>query len=179
MKKISIIAVLLAFCLLFAACKESAETPSTQTPTDASGVPVETEPQEITFSRNGVTVTLPGNFTDFSEAPVGKPYAFLYADPLVGLFGIEESKETVDESVTSLETYAAYRASLVGGEAMEQDGLWTLSYEDNTQNEVQNMVCAFYETESAYWTIQSYCTWDCFETSEEVMWSYVKAVTFE
>ena len=181
MKYISIIAVLLAMCLLFVGCKNSDQgsEPSQQVPTDPNGVPVETEPQELTFSYNGATVTLPGTFVDYTLMPLAADYTFLYAEAMVGLAGIEDLKEEVDPSVTSLETYAAYRANLVGGEAVQQDGLWTLTYEDLTQNEPQMLVCAFYETERGYWIIQSYCTSDVFENHQADMWNYVKAVTFE
>lgn len=182
MKYISIIALLLTVCFLFAGCKDGKQkgkNPLEQVPTLHGSLSVETEPQEVTFTHSGVTVTLPGNFQDYTELPLGEQYTFLYAEPFVGLIGIEDIKEDLDDNITSLEAYAAYQASVFGGEAVEKDGLWTLVYEDLTQNEPQKMVCAFYETEQAYWMIQAYCTSDTFETHEEAMWSYVKAPTFE
>ena len=180
MKYISIIAVLLAMCLLFAGCKDDpAQTPDTPVQTDGTGVPVETEPAEYTFSYNGATVTLPNTFTDYTLYPIAADYTFLYAEPLIGLCGIEDLKDEIDPSVTSLETYVAYRAGLVGGEAVQQDGLWTLTYEDQSQNEPQMMVCVFHETERGYWIIKSYCTSDVFAEHETDMWNYVKSVTFE
>lgn len=179
MKYVSIIAVLLAMCLMFAGCKDKAQTDPTQLPTDNSGVPVETEPQEVTFRHNGAVVTLPSSFIDYTLMPLAADYTFLYGDSMVGLSGIEDLKEEIDPSVTSLETYVAYRANLVGGEAVQQDGLWTLSYEDLTQNEPQMLVSVFHETERGYWIIQSYCPSDVFETHQADMWNYVKSVTFE
>ena len=180
MKYIIVIAVLLAMCLLFVACKDKNQTDApSQVPTDNSGVPVETESQEVTFCYNGASVTLPNSFEDYTLLPLAADYTFLYGNSMVGLCGIEELKDEIDPSVTSLETYVSYRANLVGGQAVQQDGLWTLSYEDQTQNEAQMMVCVFHETERGYWIIQSYCPSDVFENHQADMWNYVKSVTFE
>ena len=181
MKYISIIAVLLAMCLVFAGCKDNEQTdkPAEQTPTAAPADPVETESQEVTFSNNGAVITLPGTFTDYTGKPIAEGYAFLYGEVMMGLRGIEDQKADMDESVTSLESYAAYQASVFGGEAVQQDNLWTLSYEDLSENEPQMFVCVFYETENAFWTVQSYCPSNVFENCQADMWNYVKAVTFE
>lgn len=181
MKYVSIIAVLLAMCLIFVGCKDNEQTdkPAEQTPIDAPAEPVETEPQEITFSNNSAIITLPATFTDYTEKPIAEGYAFLYGDAMVGLRGTEDQKTDLDESVTSLESYAAYQASVFGGEAVQQDNLWTLSYEDLSENEPQMLVCVFYETENAFWTVQSYCPSNVFEIHQADMWNYVKSVTFE
>ena len=181
MKYISILAVVLTMCLLFAGCGKNGENQDPNTPAQnigSSGVE-ETEPQEHIFRYNGAQMVLPLDFSDYTLAPIASDYTFLYADAMKGIIGIEERKEEIDPAVTSLESYAAYHAAKFGGEAVQTEGFWTLEYEDLTQNEPQMFVCVFYETERAYWTVKSYCTSDTFETFETVMWDYVKSVTFE
>ena len=181
MKYISIIAVIVTMCLLFAGCGKNGDTQNSNTPVqnDSSNGVVETEPQENIFRYNGAQMVLPADFSDYTLSPIASDYTFLYADAMKGIIGIEEKKEEIDPAVTSLESYAAYQAAKFGTEAVQTEGFWTLEYEDFTQNEPQMLVCVFYETEDSYWIVKSYCTSDMFETFETVMWNYVKSVTFE
>ena len=181
MKYISILAVIVTMCLLFVGCGKNGNTqnPGTPVQNDSSNGAVEAEPQENIFRYNGAQMVLPADFSDYTLSPIASDYTFLYADAMKGIIGIEDMKEDIDPNVTSLESYAAYQAEKYDAEAVQTEGLWTLVYEDLTQNEPQMFICAFYETEDAYWTVKSYCTTDMFETFEAEMWDYVKSVTFE
>ena len=181
MKKISIIAVILAFILVFTGCKgnNQADNASNPLPTDQSGVPIETEDGKVTYSYNGATAILPNTFTDYTTNAIGADYTFLYAEAYVGLGGIEEFKDELNENITSLDSYVSYRAELVGAEPAQENGQWTMCYEDMTQNEAQMVVCVFHETEESFWIIQSYCTSDVYSEHEAEMWNYVNSVTFE
>ena len=179
MKYMSILAILLIGCMLLVGCNQADSAGATQAQDPHADAPEETIPLEVTYSRKGVSFTLPSNFSDYSELPLGTQYAFLYAEPYIGIQGIEDVKADLSEEITSLEAYATEQAAAFGTQAEDRNGIWTAVYEDQDQNEPQMIVCAFYETETAYWTIQSYCTSDMFETNQDAMWSYVTAAAFE
>lgn len=173
----TILSVLFLISILLVGCKKP------DTPTENPSVPTQTtvpatEPPRQSFERAGISLELPENFRDYSEYPMSQEYEFLYASDFVGIFAIQESKDTVNEAVTTLETYCTYQASVLSGEAAQNAGIWTITYQDLTQNEPQTYICAVYETEDAYWTVKSYCPSDLYETYKEAMLSYVTAVTF-
>ena len=175
MKKIfAVLMVAMLLCGLFAGCNNSADEE-----TLPATIPEATEPEEKEFLKNGIKFTLPGNFEDYSQAPAGQEYTFLYAGPYNGVYGTEDSKASLPESVKDLASYAAHQATALGGEAVQKDGIWTLTYEDLTKNEPQMFVCAFYEGQDCYWTVTAYCPSQCYEEDQEIMWGYVTAVTFE
>ena len=176
MKKILSVFLLLALLLTaFAGCK-AGETPETTAPSPLADP---TEPGEQVFTKNGLKIQLPDFFTDYSDLPIGQGYSFLYAGPYNGVEGIEEKKADMPESVTDLASYAAHQQAIYGGELTQKDGIWTLVYQDPTQNETQTYVCAFYETDAGYWSVKAYCPEDVYATYEADLWSYVTAVTFE
>ena len=179
MKYTSIFAILLIGCLLLVGCNNAEPVKETGSQIPNDQINEETEPQTVTFTRMDVTFTLPANFTDYSETPIGAPYDFLYAEAYIGLLGIIDVKEDLSEEINSLESYAASQASALGTQAEEKDGVWMALYEDLEQNEPQMYLCAFYETDTAFWTIKSYCTSDAYENNQDTMWSYVTAATFE
>ena len=170
-----ILSVLFLVSILLVGCKKPA--PPAANPTVPTTVPA-TEPPKVDFQRAGITLALPENFIDYSDYPMNQGYEFWYAGDYVGIFAIQESKDTIDESVTNLESYCAYQATVLGGEAAQNAGIWTFSYEDLTQNEPQTFICAVYETKDAYWMVKSYCPSDLYETHKEAMLSYVTAATF-
>ncbi len=176
MKYISIIALLLTVCLLFVGCKDakqSGNNPLEQLPTINSSLSVETEPQEVTFERAGVSMRLPGKFKDCSEYPLGSNYDFLYACDMIGIYGNRINKDDTEESVVDLAGYCQQTAASVQGEAKEHNGIWTVSYIVDSQGEQETYVCAFYETEAEYVTITSYCPERMYEIYQNEMISYI------
>ena len=177
MKYIRIFVLLLAFCLLFAGCKKNDESKSNypQITPDQIG----SAPTEITFSHNGVSMTLPSSFSDYTDLPVAENYSFLYGASMVGIHGQEIGKDTVAEEITSLELYAADYASHMSGEAEQSEGIWTVQYEDLSENEPQMYVCALYETEDSYWIISAYCPSLVFEDYSQDMLESVTSAVYE
>lgn len=172
-KLLSIMLAVMLLCGVFTGCNSADEE------TLPATVPEATEPEEKEFLKNGIQLTLPGDFSDYSDYPIGQAYTFLYAGPSDGVYGMEDSKASLPETVTDLASYAAYQATLLGGEAVQKDGVWTLTYEDLTRNEPETNLCAFYEGNDCYWTVTAYCPSRSYEENQEIMWGYVTAVTFE
>ncbi len=177
MKYIRIFTVLLAIGLLFAGCKKNDESKSNypQISPDQIGI----ASTDNTFSHNGVSMTLPSSFSDYTDLPIGQEYSFLYGASTVGISGLEVSKDTVSEEITSLELYAADYANQMSGEATQKDGIWSVQYEDLSQNEPQTYICALYETENAYWIISGYCPSQVFEDYGQDMWVSIASAVFE
>lgn len=177
MKYIRIFAVLLAIGLLFAGCKENDEPQMTFPKIPYSQVGI--APTKVTYTHQGVTMELPKDFSDNTQTPSGKNYSFMYGAASMGITGEKVSKNELSEEITSLELFAADYAAALQAEALQKDGFWTVQYEDPSQNEPQMYVCAFYETEDAYWIITSYCPSQTFENYSQDMWQYVTSATFE
>ena len=176
MKKFGIFAVLFAFCLVFAGCK-GAEKPADAEATDPA--PIVTEPAIIDWNRSGATLKLPDNFNDCSELPLGQQYEFLYSGSMLGIYGIKESKDNVAEGITDLASYCSTKATALNAEIKEVNSIPTLTYEEDTQDDPQTYVCAYYETETDYWTITSYCPSIMHETYQETMLSYITSATIQ
>ena len=174
MKNIGIFAVLLAACLLLAGCKGAENSADV----DAT-IPVETQAPLTTWDRAGVTLELPENFNDCSDLPFGQQYEFLYSGSMLGIYGTKESKDTVSEGITDLASYSAHQAAAMNAEANTINGISIITYEIDTQDDPQTYVCAFYETETDYWTITSYCPSRMYEFYQETMLSYVTAATIQ
>jgi len=174
-KLLTVVTVIFLLCGMFAGCN-NAENAGTEAP---DTIPQETEPPVQHFSKDGVNFTLPTEFKDHTGTPLATDCNFLYSDGYIGLLGIQGDKAAQPETVTDLATYAADQAAALGGEAVQKDGIWSLVYEDPSQNETQIYICAFYEAENCYWTIKAYCPADMQQTYEETMWDYVTSPTFE
>ena len=170
MKYLRILILLLAFCLLFAGCKNS----DSHDPVDQTNTPT-----EAPFSRGGVRFDLPEDFSDYSELPLGQNYDFLYANSFIGIYGMKDNSGGLDEEISSLEAFVAVQAEKCGAEASKKDNCWVFSYEDLEQNEPQMIVCAIYQVGDYYWSIYSYCPSDLFESNSEAMWGYITSPVFE
>ena len=168
-----LLSVLLLLSVFLCSCKQDKK--DTMTPTAVSTIPQASEPTEpVHFDTEEVSFVLPGDFTDFTDSPFGQRYDFAYACDFVGVVGISQEKN----QEADLAAYAAAYAAEKGSEAVQKDGFWSVTYEDLTQNEPQTFVCAFYETENKYWTVESYCPSILFENYAEDMWSYVISAKF-
>ena len=171
MKFIRILILLLAFCLLFAGCKNAESVQEPEEP--------EIQVTEPPFSHGGVHFSLPEDFTDYTKLPLGQNYEFLYANAHMGIYGLKDNSGGLDEEINSLEAFAAAQAERNGTEAVKKDTCWTFSYEDQTQNEPQMIICAIYESGDYYWSIFAYCPSDLFESNSEAMWGYITTPVFE
>ena len=175
MKKISIIAVVLALILVFVGCKDADKTDrnSGQTPVDSTEIPEETEPREIVYERVGVSIRLPETFKDCSELPLGKKYDFLYASEMIGIYGTHIRKDDTAEGIVDLAGFCQQTAASVQGETKEHNGILTVSYVQDSQGEKDQYVCAFFETEIEYVIITAYCPERMYEFYQNDMLSYI------
>ena len=175
MKAFRVLTVLLAICMLLCGCKDSNQ-PSASQPTAAAEIPSGDEIQMQTLERNGVRFTLPSDFYDYSDSPIGQGHSFLYGNDSMGIIGDETAKE--DAGVASLMEFAEATAAQYGTKAVQKDGFWTVSYEDPEANETQSILCVFYETEDSFWIIHTYCPAQILDSCQEDMWHYATAAEF-
>lgn len=176
MKAFRILTVLLAICMLLCGCKDSHQQTNPSQSTAAGDIQSGEETQMQTLERNGVRFTLPSDFHDYSESPIGQGHDFLYGNDSLGIVGDKTAKE--DAGVASLMEFAAATAAQYGAETSQKDGVWTVSYEDPEANEPQSNLCVFYETEDSFWIIRTYCPTQILDSCREDMWHYATAAEF-
>ncbi len=173
MKKV--LCLFLIICLMscvFAGCNNADDG----TPPAGPGNP--TEPTTKQFTKNNLTIELPGNFTDQSQFAYAKNYTFLYAGPHTGVQGIEYAKSSLPETVKDLKGFARYHAEEKGVQAEQKGNLWTMTYVDEvTDPDPERYVCGFYEGSESYWIVRAYCREDVYETYEADLWAYIAAAT--
>ena len=168
MKKfLQIIAICLLFGVLFPGCKK--KQLEEVVPTYGDVIAPGTEIDEKILERNGVRMILLEEFEDYSESPMGQAYEFLYAAEYVGVYGSRFAKNPQ----LDLESFSQYNSAEWCVQAEQKDGVWVVEYVDDTQNEPQAMVCAFYESRDAYWMIQAYCPQELFAQCQEIMYACV------
>lgn len=168
-KVVTIFLVVLMLFSVFTGCKkEEQSTPVTTVKPQTTGLK--------TFTCNGLTMELPEKFYDYSDSPIGVGHSFLYGSDFMGIMGDEYKKS--ENEFTSLDEFVQAQADAHSTQAAQKDGFWTITYEDPSQNEPQIYICTFYETQSSYWIISTYCPDIMLEDCQADMWNFATNVRF-
>ena len=150
--------------------------------TEDTTVEVTEAPQQLPSGDVTLKLNLPNDFMNYSNTELSDGYAFLYANAEIGVLGVQENKEELftyfDE--TDLEGYANLIAELYELDTVptQKDGIWTLTYSDDTSGDSFTYISAFYETEADFWNVQAYCLTKDYDKYGDDLWEYITNIEF-
>ena len=163
--KTKIIAVLLLVCVLLVGC-------------DVSKI-LENLPEKE-YSCGDISITLPGNFIDYSGKDEAKDKEFLFASSEIGITGIRENKKELYEMFGRMDTegYAELISEIneLDATAAQKDGFWHYTYEEENDGDKYTYLNVFHETSTDYWNIQVHCKSDLYTKNAETMWKYATTI---
>ena len=138
---------------------------------------------EKEYTHEGVSLTLPSNFIDYSSTSLAEGKDFVFASDQIGVMGLRESKEDLvglfGEEYDA-HSYADLIAELyeLGTTATEKDGFWTFHYTQEVDGTSYTYLCVFHETATAFWNIQAYCATEEYANLQDTLWKYATTVQF-
>lgn len=163
--KTKIIAVLLLVCVLLVGC-------------DVSKI-LDNLPEKE-YSCGDVSITLPGNFIDYSGKDEAKDKEFLFANKEIGIAGVQENKKELFELFGKMddEGYAKLIADIneLDTTAEEKDGYWHYTYEEEIDGDKYTYLNVFHETSADFWNIQVHCKSDLYDKNADTMWKYATTI---
>ena len=161
MKKL--LCVFLAICLCLGLCACGQEKVAT-----------------VAHTYEDLTIHLPENFIDLSEEAYASGLSFLQGLDPIAVNGIREEKAVFAEYglEMDLNRYAKLvtMANNLGVQPVEKDGVLTFSYEATTDGVSYTYVVTMWETEAAFWTVQSYCPTANYSKVQNQMWEILTSV---
>ncbi len=163
--KTRIIAVFLLVCILLVGC-------------DVSKI-LENLPEKE-YSCGDVSITLPGNFIDYSGKAEAKDKEFLFANNEIGITGIQENKKELYDlfGKMDIQGYAELIAEIneLDTTVKEKDGYWHYTYEEEIDGDKYTYLNVFHETSADYWIIQINCKSDLYDKNADTMWKYATTI---
>lgn len=129
-----------------------------------------TEPK--VFSRDGFSITLPGNSLDlsFSKDPTEDPYLIMAGDIAIAAKILNSG----DTDSMSLEEYTKKIIEVNGYDSVpeERDGLWTFTFEE----EGGTFLAVILKTETCFWLVTATCDIEDYSELQDTMWQYLTTV---
>ena len=128
--------------------------------------------EDVTFKRNGFSVTLPAGAKDTSieEEATEIPYLFMADDIIITAMELKKD----DFLGLSLEEFAQLLISANGFDTTltQKDGLFAYTYVDDGDT----MMSIVLETEDRFWFVSATCEERIFEKLQDTMWEYLQTV---
>ena len=126
-------------------------------------------------SHEDLTIRLPLEFLDLSDAAYAAQYNFMYGMEPITVSGLRDAKTMFSGFDLNLQQYALLVLELNGLDCSlsQTDGIWNFTYEADGYT----YMVALYETREAFWTVQAYCPTDSFSQVSSQMWEILKSVT--
>ena len=134
----------------------------------------------VAHTYDDLTISLPENFIDLSEEAYASGLSFLQGLDPIAVNGIREEKAIFAEY--GLEMDLARYAKLVtmsnnlGVQPVEKDGVLTFSYEATTDGVSYTYVVTVWETDDAFWTVQTYCPTADYSKVQSQLWEILTSV---
>jgi len=155
MKKLLALILILALCL--------------------SGCGGKTETQAHTFT--DLTIQIPVDYFSLTDADFASDLDFVFGLDPIAVNGLREEKATFAAYGLdlTLEDYARFiiLANNVTSTPEQKDGILTFSYTSGGYT----YVVTVWETDTAFWTVQSYCPADDYGKAKNDMWEILSSVT--
>ena len=132
-----------------------------------------------TFSKEGMSITLTGRFSE--ENVSGQ--TFTYASDTYVVLGLKETFESLESkggAELSLFRYAelVLEANGLEREIHEEDGLTYFDYTAEADEQEYAYLACVFRSEDAFWLVQFACRSDMFEESMPAFVSWAKTVEF-
>ena len=124
-----------------------------------------------------LTIRLPLEFLDLSDASYAAGYDFVYGMEQVTVSGLRDEKVLFESHSMdlTLELYGQLVMELNGlnRELTQKDGIWHFTYEAGGYT----YVVSLWETKDAFWTVQAYCPTESYGKACDQMWQILKSIT--
>lgn len=151
--------VLSALCILFCGCGVSDKT--------------------VTVDK--LSVTLPGNYADYSNESFSANYTFTYGYQDIAVMGLKEDFSLFREYGLdpTLEEYLnlVISANGITQPATEDNGLYTFSFSSDVDGVMYSYLAAVYEGSDAFWLVQAGCQSQNFGDNQELFRQILHSVT--
>ena len=133
-----------------------------------------------TFTKNGISLSLPAYFEDKSGESYGKDVDFLYTYGGMGFLGIREARSEFPAGYGEMDL-AAYGKYVIFGndltcELTQKDGFYTFTYEVSAAEGSLTYVAIVLEGEEAFYTVQGYCISSFYKENAALLWKYLTSV---
>ena len=122
-----------------------------------------------------LTLRLPVEFLDLSDASYAAEYDFLFGmDPVI-ISGLRDEKALLASFDLDIQRYGQLVIEINGlsCDLTQKDGIWNFTYEA----EGYTYVVTLQETKDAFWTVQAYCPTESYPQVNSQMWEILKSVT--
>lgn len=134
-----------------------------------------------TFTKNGISLTLPTYFEDKSGESYGKDVDFLYTYGGIGFLGIREARSEFPDGYGEMDLEAYGKYVIFGNglscELTKKDGFYTFTYEVLAAPEGSlTYVAIVLEGADAFYTVQGYCLSRFYEENAVFMWKCLTSV---
>lgn len=159
MKIQKLVLILLALCILFCGCGVS----------------------DKTVSVDKLSVTLPGNYADYSNESFASYYTFTYGYQDVAVMGLKEEFSMFREYGLD-PTLGEYLDLVISANgitqpATEDNGLHTFSFSSEVDGVMYTYLAAVYEGSDAFWLVQAGCQSQNYEKNQALFRQILHSVT--
>ena len=126
-------------------------------------------------SRNGLTLTLPKQFSDLSDETYAAGTNLLYGYEDLAILGIREDKALLAEH-GMVPTLAQYGQMVIDANGLavtpeETDGFCHFTYEATVENIPCTYLTVILEGPEHFWMLQGYCPKSIFPQNKDLFWS--------
>ena len=130
--------------------------------------------KEATFTIQDLSLSVPASFIPLHGDPAFADYDFLFSDGKVTVAGIREDKALLPE--LTLETFGqlVIHAHELDCQLLESDGITFFNYEAG--DPAFTYTVSVWETENAFWSVQTYCKSEDYAAVREDMWQLLRSV---
>ena len=138
------------------------------------------EPAWVQHTYQDLTISLPENFIDLSREDFAAGMDFLQGLDPIAVNGLREEKSLLAQYglEPDLQTYAqlVISANELTVSLEEQDNIPYFTYEATAEGVSYTYVVTLWETQEAFWSVQSYCPTADYPAAKDTMWTILKSV---
>ncbi len=135
---------------------------------------------EKTMSVDGLTITVPGYFQDYSTEDFAEGKDFVYGFGSMAVMGLSEEISGLSDYMeeATVEEYGELMIELneMDCELTRKDDVWTFVYDADVDGTSYTYLSAVYASETHFWTVQAYCATSDYAKNYDTMWAMLKSV---
>ena len=126
-----------------------------------------------------LSVEVPMTYLDLSSQDYAEDLDMMYGDGHVVVAAVRNDRAELESYIEDL-TLEGYGELVIEMNELDtgliqKDGLWTFSYEADSNGDMFTYVAAVYESDTSFWTVQAYCLTAEYEKYQDTMWEVVSS----
>ncbi len=126
-----------------------------------------------------LSLEVPMTFLDLSGQEYAQDVNLLYGFGNVVVAAVRDDRAELESYIEDLdlEGYGELVVELneLDSGLIQKDGLWTFSYEADSDGEMFTYVATVYESDVSFWTVQGYCPTAEYEKYQDTIWDIVSS----